>query len=86
MLNSTTATTLIRYAAPFLVCSSALAQQAGLSTQDWSGIRTSIEASQHRVFEIAGGHEAHNPGQSWSVEFDGRGVFVSPQGAGWNWG
>lgn len=59
----------------------------GLASADWSGIRAAHEAWRHRFQrEEDGAHLAHNPGQGWTVRFDGRGFLAEPAGRGWRWG
>jgi hypothetical protein len=57
-----------------------------MGESDWEGIRSAHSAWQHRFQEIAGGWQAHNPGQQWTTTFDGRGFLTKPQDRGWSWG
>jgi len=58
----------------------------GLSSQDWSAIRTEYERHRHAAVPAAGGYQARNPGQQWTTHFDGRGFTVKPDGVQWTWG
>lgn len=58
----------------------------GLTASDWSSIHEAYDASRHTVFATNGGYAAHNPGQSWLANFNGRGFEVIPHGASWSWG
>ncbi len=73
-----------------LVYSQAPAQEApapaGLSADDWSGVRAAYEANRHAVRAVDGGYQAANPGQRWSTRFDGRGSSTQPDAGGWTWG
>ncbi|MFT5058265.1 MAG: hypothetical protein ACI89E_001038 [Planctomycetota bacterium] len=38
------------------------------------------------MLETESGFEARNPGQAWSIDFDGRGFWVQPDSKAWSWG
>ena len=59
---------------------------AGLSSATWAEIHTAHRLSQRTVTPSAGGHQAKNPGQQWSTDFDGRGFLINPDKANWKWG
>lgn len=59
----------------------------GLTSGEWSSIRAAHENGRHAVSRRDDGtHTAHNPGQQWRTEFDGRGFTVTPDSKGWQWG
>jgi hypothetical protein len=59
---------------------------AGLSTADWSGIRSAYEANRHAARAVENGFEAENPSQCWVTRFDGRGFSIRPHSGEWTWG
>ncbi|HAB18715.1 MAG TPA: hypothetical protein DCE44_20030, partial [Verrucomicrobiales bacterium] len=59
---------------------------AGLSSATWAEIHTAHRLSQRTVTPSAGGHQAKNPGQQWSTDFDGRGFLINHDKANWKWG
>ena len=59
----------------------------GLTDSDWASIRSAYEAGRHQFHRRDdGSHVAGNPGQGWTMEFDGRGFTAKPEGANWTWG
>jgi hypothetical protein len=58
----------------------------GLTGSDWSTIRALHEAQRHAIAPSEAGYRAHNPGQQWQTEFDGRGFLTRPQKGDWRWG
>lgn len=59
----------------------------GLAPGDWSSIRVAHAEWQHAFRPAADGtHSASNPGQGWSMTFDGSGFTVKPRDGGWTWG
>ncbi len=58
----------------------------GLPSSDWAGIRQEYERLRHAMKPVDGGFEARNPGQRWSMRFDGRGFVTQPDGVNWQWG
>ncbi len=71
-----------------VLASSLLAQGVpeGLSASEWTSIRAAYEAGRHATFAVDGGYQARNPGQHWSLRFDGRGFLIRPDTEGWTWG
>ena len=65
---------------------SAEAVPEGLTSSDWASIRAAYEARRHEVVATEGGYRAHNPGQQWRTDFDGRGFITRPDAGGWQWG
>ncbi|MDF1839036.1 MAG: FG-GAP repeat protein, partial [Planctomycetota bacterium] len=59
---------------------------AGVSQSDWSGIRAAHGREQHQVLQTESGFKARNPGQAWSIDFDGQGFSVQPDSKAWTWG
>lgn len=53
-----------------------------------ASLARAVERARHAVHAIgtSGGFVARNPGQEWTVHFDGRGVTLRPDGAEWRWG
>jgi hypothetical protein len=58
----------------------------GLTASDWNSIRAVHEAQRHAITPSEAGYRAHNPGQQWQTEFDGRGFLTRPQTGDWQWG
>ncbi len=58
----------------------------GLAGSDWNSIRQVYEQNRHAAVAVDAGFRARNPGQQWLTHFDGRGFFVKPDGASWQWG
>ncbi len=58
----------------------------GLTASDWSTIRALHEAQGHTVIPSDAGYRAHNSGQQWQTEFDGRGFMTRPEKGDWRWG
>jgi hypothetical protein len=57
----------------------------GLTAADWTTIRAVHEAQRHAITPTGAGYKAHNPGQRWDTEFDGRGFLTRPQKGDWQW-
>lgn len=54
---------------------------------DLSSIRAVYEVGRHQFHRRDdGSYVAKNPGQSWKMEFDGRGFTATPEGEDWSWG
>ncbi len=73
-------------AIPSISLGQASSTPAGISQESWSAIKAVHEADLHQVKRTESGHQAHNPGQDWSTEFDGEGFVVQPGGFDWTWG
>ena len=59
----------------------------GLTSSDWSSIRTASEAGRHACHrQVNGNLTARNPGQQWSTEFDGKNFTAAPDHGQWTWG
>ncbi len=59
----------------------------GLNAEDWASIREAYEAGRHDFHERGDGvWWARNPGQGWTMTFDGRGFVARPEDGGWEWG
>lgn len=72
--------------APSLQTVSSPRPPEGLAETDWSSIRAAYQAGRHAIREVDGGWQTANPGQGWSVRFEGRGFRVRPNSAAWEWG
>ncbi len=59
---------------------------AGVSSDDWAGIRAAFEAETYKAKPVAAGFEAFNATQEWLTEFDGVGFLVHPREGDWTWG
>ncbi len=59
---------------------------AGLTPEDWAGLRATLNAEVHKVEPSGTGFQAFSPGQRWLTEFDGAGFLVLPTDAAWSWG
>lgn len=57
-----------------------------LSETDWIGIRAALQRCQYEAIAAGDGFVARNPGQQWSIHFDGRGVAAQPSTGEWSWG
>lgn len=60
--------------------------RAGLSGSDGSALRAAYDAARHAARVTPDGARFRNPGQQWTVDFDGRGFVVKPDAGGWTWG
>jgi hypothetical protein len=59
----------------------------GVSASDWAEIRAAYEAGRRAIRSTEdGGFAAENPGQRWTMRFDGAGFKVRPRDGGWSWG
>jgi FG-GAP repeat len=58
----------------------------GLTASDWNSIQVAHEAQRYAVTPGEAGYRAHNPGQQWHIEFDGRGFLTRPLRDDWRWG
>ena len=58
----------------------------GLTASDWNSIQVAHEAQRYAVTSGEAGYRAHNPGQQWHIEFDGRGFLTRPLRDDWRWG
>jgi hypothetical protein len=58
----------------------------GLEKSDWQSIRAAHEAWKHEFRQVEGVWQASNPGQRWTISFDGRGFIAKPNESAWNWG
>lgn len=58
----------------------------GLSQSDFASIHAAIDAHRHAVSDSLDGFAARNPGQQWSLRFDGRAFLVDPDRGDWAWG
>ena len=58
----------------------------GLTTTEWSSIRSAYDAGRHAVLSVDGGYEARNPGQGWNTRFEDGGFLVRPDAGDWTWG
>jgi hypothetical protein len=57
----------------------------GLEKSDWQSIRAAHEAWKHEFRKVEGVWQASNPGQRWTISFDGRGFIAKPNESAWNW-
>lgn len=71
-----------------LIVSRAEAEQhpAGIRASDLADIRALVEQRRYAVNAVDGEHRARNPGQAWTVRFDGRGFDTTPDDRDWTWG
>lgn len=74
--------------AMLMVSNSVLADiDRNVSESDWNSIREAYEAGRHGFFKLSdGSYRAWNPGQGWTMTFDGRGFTAQPQDDLWTWG
>ncbi len=49
---------------------------SGIAAGDWAGIRAAHQSFRHRALKTEDGFRAFNPGQSWTIDFDGQGFRV----------
>ncbi len=61
-------------------------EQEVLSQPEWTSIQESLNASQHKATQTSEGFLAKNPGQAWTIHFDGTGFLVQPETQSWTWG
>lgn len=62
------------------------ATPAGVSREDWAGIRAAFDAELYRVKSSGEMFEAFNAKQDWLTSFDGAGFLVKPSEGSWSWG
>ena len=58
----------------------------GVDPSDWSSIRKAYEAGRRAVVAVEGGYGARDPGNRWTIRFDGRGFDTRPDDGSWGWG
>ena len=59
---------------------------AGITSSEWEGIKSQIEADQYKAVECDEGLRAFNKSQNWQAVFDGTGFIVTPSEKEWRWG